>query len=297
MAISGRYGSISTLKRSGALLRTCMDANAQDGARFRVCCDDNDSKAHFHIYGMTPDARCCTQMHCRRPAHVPCRSNIAAYTVVLAEARVPALRMREFALLALPRDILAHVLAAHLDVLDRYVLAHVCTALCALYGGAAQNDAWRFRVWHDAMAAARSTALLDWLETRAPSLTMLSRLQHYWLWSCAALRDSVASLRWLTCHGVDFSTADIDIDMDALACTGCTRVLEYMLRACASRWSLSNLFALSAAQHGRLKTLRWLHVHDASYIDVEVMTEALRYGHAKCVYFLIGIMRAKRTNK
>ncbi len=241
-----------------------MDADAQgggalqDGARFRVCGEDNDRKTHFHIYGMTPDAQCCAHAQCRRPARKSCGITIPVYRIVLAEARVPALRMRGFALLALPRDILAHVLAAHLDALDRYVLAHVCRALRALYGGAAQNDAWLFHAWHDAMASTRGTALLDWLHERAPPLTTLSQQQHYWLWACAALRDSVQLLCWLECHGVDFSAVNIAIDLDILAYMGCTRALEYMIRACTScSWARSNRLALAAARYGRLKTLRW----------------------------------------
>ncbi len=135
----------------------------QETGRFRVCGANQHDQVHFHVYGATPDARCCAQQQrlCRRPSRTPCYVSFPAHVVVLAEARVPPLPMRGFALLALPRDVLAHVLAVHLDALDRYALVHVCRALCALYAAPA-SDAWRFRVWHDAMATARDTALLAW---------------------------------------------------------------------------------------------------------------------------------------
>ncbi len=241
-----------------------MDTSAQgggmlqNGPRYYVCGEhySNESKVHLHIHGITLDTHGSARIQSRCPARKTCRTTLPVHTIVVAEARVPALRMRNFPLLALPRDVLAHVLVLHLNELDRYVLAHVCTALRALYGGATPDDTWRFRVWHDAVASTRGTALLDWLQAREP-LTRVS-LQYFWMWSCAVMRDSVELLCWLECHGVDFSRICDESHNDTLASAGCTHALEYMLRACDSHLlAYSNRLALAAAQYGRLNTLRW----------------------------------------
>ncbi len=274
-----------------------QDQILQPGAQFRVCCEYTPGAMHHHLYGLTPDPSCCrAQTRCRRPAHALCSGSTAAHIIVLAEARVPALPMRGFALLALPRDILAYALRVHLDTLDRYALAHVCRALRALYGGTPHDQAWLFRVWHDAMAAARDTALLEWLHERVPLPRSLSCIQYIWLCSCAALRNSVTLMLWLKQNGVDYNLICNSADCVVLAQSGCTRALEYTIGARIENYfGCFNWLALAAAQYGRLATLRWIHAHDASRIDVQVLTEALRYGHTRCALFLLQTMHPLRA--